>query len=89
MVGLMFRRGLGGHGLLPRGTAGWSSHPAFARIWYAFAPALAYVALTLAGVAFALHTEAATALLAAGICILLLAGIRNAWDMTNWMVLRR
>jgi hypothetical protein len=59
------------------------------RIWYAFAPAVAYLALTIAGVAFALHSEAATALLAAGICMLLLAGIRNAWDMTTWVVLRR
>ena len=59
------------------------------RIWYAFAPALAYVALTIAGVAFALQSEVATALLAAGICMLLLADIRNAWDMTTWVVLRR
>src|SRR5271156_1686143 len=53
------------------------------RIWYAIAPALAYVALTVSGVAFALASEAAAALLAAGICLLLLAGIRNAWDMTT------
>jgi len=59
------------------------------RIWYVFAPAVAYVGLTTTGVAFALHSEAATALLAAGICMLLLAGIRNAWDMTTWVVLRR
>lgn len=59
------------------------------RLWYAFAPALAYVTITLAGVAFALVSKAATLLLAAGICLLLLAGIRNAWDMTTWVVLRR
>ena len=59
------------------------------RIWYAVAPALAYIFLTTAGVAFAFHGDAATALLAAGICMLLLAGIRNAWDMTAWVVLRR
>ena len=59
------------------------------RIWYAVAPALAYVALTVSGVAFAIPSEAAAALLAAGICLLLLAGIRNAWDMTTWAVLRR
>ena len=47
------------------------------------------LALAIAGVAFALHNDAATALLAAGICMLLLAGIRNAWDMTTWVVLRR
>jgi hypothetical protein len=59
------------------------------RIWYAVAPALAYVGLTVSGVAFALASEAAAPLLAAGICLLLLAGIRNAWDMTTWAVLRR
>lgn len=59
------------------------------RIWYAFAPAIAYVGLIGAGIAFALHCEASTALLAAAICMLLLAGIRNAWDMTTWVVLRR
>jgi hypothetical protein len=59
------------------------------RIWYAVAPALAYVDLTVAGAAFAIPSEAAAALLAAGICLLLLAGVRNAWDMTTWAVLRR
>ena len=59
------------------------------RIWYAVAPALAYVDLTVAGVAFAIPSEAAAALLAAGIGLLLLAGVRNAWDMTTWAVLRR
>jgi hypothetical protein len=59
------------------------------RFWYALAPALAYVVLTVSGVAFAIPSEAAVALLAAGICLLLLAGIRNAWDMTTWAVLRR
>ena len=59
------------------------------RMWYAFAPTAAYIGLAIAGVAFALHNDAATALLAAGICMLLLAGIRNAWDMTTWVVLRR
>jgi hypothetical protein len=59
------------------------------RLWYAFAPALAYVVVTLSGVAFTFGAEAAAPILAAGACLLLLAGIRNAWDMTTWVVLRR
>ena len=59
------------------------------RLWYAFAPILAYLVLTASGIAFAVGSEAAAAVLAAGICMLLIAGIRNAWDMTTWVVLRR
>jgi hypothetical protein len=59
------------------------------RIWYAFAPALSYLVLTVAGAAFAFDSALAAAILALGICMLLLAGVRNAWDMTTWVVLRR
>ncbi|HEX4407482.1 MAG TPA: hypothetical protein VH206_01800 [Xanthobacteraceae bacterium] len=59
------------------------------RLWYAFAPILAYIVLTASGLAFAAGSEAAAAILATGICMLLIAGIRNAWDMTTWVVLRR
>jgi hypothetical protein len=59
------------------------------RVWYTFVPAVAYLLLATAGAALANDTEAACALLALGVCLLLLAGIRNAWDMTTWIVLRR
>jgi hypothetical protein len=59
------------------------------RIWYAIAPACAYAVLTSAGAAFALDAGAAAVVLALGMGLLLLAGIRNAWDMTTWVVLRR
>ena len=59
------------------------------RIWYALVPALAYAILTIAGTAFLFGASAATALMPLGMCLLLLAGIRNAWDMTTWVVLRR
>jgi hypothetical protein len=59
------------------------------RLWYAFAPILAYMVLTASGIAFAVGSEAAAAVLATGICMLLIAGIRDAWDMTTWVVLRR
>jgi hypothetical protein len=59
------------------------------RLWYVFAPILAYMVLTASGLAFAVGSEAAAAVLATGVCLLLIAGIRNAWDMTTWVVLRR
>ena len=59
------------------------------RIWYATVPAVAYSILALAGVVLGVRTRAAGVVLAVGVCLLLLAGIRNAWDMTPWIVLRR
>ncbi len=59
------------------------------RIWYAAVPAVAYLVLAGAGVAFGLETAEACSILAGGMCLLLLAGVRNAWDMTTWVVLNR
>lgn len=59
------------------------------RTWYAAVPAVAYFLLASAGFVLGIETQAACTLLAVGVCLLLLAGIRNAWDMTTWVVLRR
>jgi hypothetical protein len=59
------------------------------RVWYLVAPAMAYVVLAAAGVAIYLAPQAAGAFLAIAAGLLLLAGIRNAWDMTTWVLLRR
>ncbi len=59
------------------------------RVWYLVAPAMAYVVLAAAGVAIYLAPQAAGAYLAIAAGLLLLAGIRNAWDMTTWVLLRR
>ena len=59
------------------------------RVWYTIVPAMAYLVLAIAGAALGIETETASAVLAIGVCLLLLAGIRNAWDMTTWIVLRR
>lgn len=58
------------------------------RIWYVFAPFLAYLLMTLAGVLTPVHVEAALPLLALSLVLMLLLGIRNAWDMTVWVVIR-
>lgn len=59
------------------------------RVWYVVAPAAAYAVLAAAGAAIRFAPDAAGAVLAAAACLLLLAGIRNAWDMTTWVLLRR
>jgi predicted neutral ceramidase superfamily lipid hydrolase len=59
------------------------------RILYVVVPALAYLILAAAGVSLICEFAVGSLLLAGGICLLLLAGIRNAWDMTTWVVMRR
>ncbi len=59
------------------------------RLWYVAIPALAYALLAGAGGSLPIWTGPSSAVLAAGMGLLLLAGIRNAWDMTTWAVLRR
>jgi hypothetical protein len=59
------------------------------RVWYTMIPAMAYFVLAMAGGALGIETDVGCAILATGVCLLLLAGIRNAWDMTTWIVLRR
>ena len=59
------------------------------RVWYTMVPAAAYFVLATAGVGVGVNADVACAVLAIGVGLLLLAGIRNAWDMTTWIVLRR
>jgi hypothetical protein len=61
----------------------------FDRIWYAALPVLAYGLLTLSGASFTQGEIRAFDGLATGLILLLLVGIRNAWDMTTWVVQRR
>lgn len=59
------------------------------RLWYAALPPFAYGLMAGAGAALAWGQDAGCFLLAAAVGLLLLAAIRNAWDMTVWMVIRR
>ena len=56
------------------------------RLAYGVAPILSYGAIILAAAGLFLGSAAACDLLAGGIVLLLLANIRNAWDMTLVMV---
>ncbi len=58
------------------------------RLFYAALPALGYLLLLLAAFFLLRQSEAGLDLLAAAQITLLLAGIRNAWDMMMWIVIR-
>ena len=59
------------------------------RLWYAVVPAIGHAVTGAAGIALLLRLPSGCGLLAAASGLLLLAGIRNAWDMAVWTVLRR
>ncbi|MGH7842236.1 MAG: hypothetical protein ACREQD_11940 [Candidatus Binataceae bacterium] len=59
------------------------------RLWYARLPIVGYLLIFGAGVGFAARRESSPNLLALAVILLLLAGIRNAWDMTVWITQRR
>jgi hypothetical protein len=58
------------------------------RLFYAAIPLLGHLLLLLAAFLLLRQSEAGLDLLAAGQVTLLLAGIRNAWDMMMWIVIR-
>lgn len=58
------------------------------RIWYAAMPVVAYVIMTAAGVTLFCRTEAGCEVQAVAMGLLLLTGIRNAWDITVWTVVQ-
>jgi hypothetical protein len=59
------------------------------RLFYALVPVLGYAFVLAASVLLLLaQPEWSLEALAAGVITLLLAGIRNAWDMTLWIVIR-
>jgi hypothetical protein len=59
------------------------------RIWYAGLPIVGYLALSGSGVAAAMQIEYAELVLTGAVMLLLIAGIRNAWDITVWAVTRQ
>ncbi|HET6184498.1 MAG TPA: hypothetical protein VFA03_13005 [Acetobacteraceae bacterium] len=59
------------------------------RICYAVLPFFAYAGMLAGGVLFLAQPALGMDVLAAAMALLLLVGIRNAWDMTIWTVVRR
>jgi len=58
------------------------------RLFYAFLPVVGYLLGLISAVALWTQSPWSLELLAAALITLLLAGIRNAWDMTIWIVIR-
>ena len=59
------------------------------RLWYAVAPAVGYLIEAFAGLALMLRMGAGCLALAIAVCVLLVAAIHNAWDITIWSVTRK
>jgi hypothetical protein len=58
------------------------------RMWYARAPVAGHLLVALAAALLLLQLPAGIDLLAVTLVLLLLVGIRNAWDITLWLVMR-
>lgn len=59
------------------------------RAWYVVLPLVAYVSEGCAGIALGRDGPIGCAVLAAGMGLLLVVGIHNAWDITIWTITRR
>jgi hypothetical protein len=60
----------------------------FDRLWYALTPMAGYLVTTMAAVGLLAQRQGCLELLAAGLGVLLLVGMRNAWDMAVWIAIR-
>jgi hypothetical protein len=58
------------------------------RMFYASIPCIGHLLVPIAGVMLTMQPEWGLDCLAAAALILLFAGLRNAWDMTTWIVLK-
>ena len=57
------------------------------RLFYALVPTLGYLLLLASAALLFAQSAMSVDLLAAAMLVLLLAGIRNAWDMTLWIAI--
>jgi hypothetical protein len=58
------------------------------RVFYALIPVLGYLLLLVSAVLFFMQSAASANLIAAALLTLLVAGVRNAWDMMVWIMIR-
>jgi hypothetical protein len=59
------------------------------RLWCALLPIVAYLLVIAAGVSLLRRSQLGLDILALALILLLLLGIRNAWDMNVWIIDRR
>ena len=57
--------------------------------WYGLLPALSYLAMLGGGIGFLLQSETSFDVLAVGLIILMVLGVRNTWDLMLWIVQNR
>jgi hypothetical protein len=60
----------------------------FDRLWYALTPMAGYLVVMMAAVGLLARRQGCLELLATGLGVLLLVGMRNAWDMAVWIAIR-
>jgi hypothetical protein len=58
------------------------------RMFYATVPLLGYLIVLAAGILLLLRLQWSAEVTAAALVVLLFAGVRNAWDMTTWIMMR-
>jgi hypothetical protein len=58
------------------------------RFFYATTPLLGYLLVLASGILLLIHKSWSSEVTAAALVVLLLSGIRNAWDMTTWIMMR-
>jgi hypothetical protein len=58
------------------------------RMFYATVPLFGYLLVLAAGILLLLGRRWSAEVIAAALVVLLFAGIRNAWDMTTWIMMR-
>jgi hypothetical protein len=58
------------------------------RLCYALAPLACHVLIAISAIMLLVGDEGGLLVLAIGAVTLLLAGVRNAWDITSWVVMR-
>jgi hypothetical protein len=58
------------------------------RMFYATVPLLGYLLVLAAGILLLLGKGWSAEISAAALVVLLFAGVRNAWDMTTWIMMR-
>jgi hypothetical protein len=58
------------------------------RLFYALVPVVGYLVVLAAAALLVMRSATSANVIAAGLLILLLAGIRNAWDMMVWIAIK-
>jgi hypothetical protein len=56
-------------------------------LWYTLLPLIAYTALLVAGILLPIYPALALFVIAAGTLLLVIMGIRNAWDVVTYMLI--